>query len=223
MFNRLIGYLLRIPCALKLRIEKKSQIKNFIFTPYQVATKMIGSNVYLGKGVKYVGAINQGYIGDYTYINDALIYDGVKIGKFCSIAHNVCIGPGEHYTNRIATYPVKIRVLNEPWEGVFPNTKETVIGNDVWVGNNATILSGVKIGNGAIIAAGAVVTHDVPPYTIVGGIPSRVIRYRFEQSTIEMLQKLEWWNKNYEWLKEHEELFDLDGTALHSYLEGLFK
>jgi len=80
----------------------------------------------------------------------------------------------------------------------------------VWIGNNATIMSGVKVGDGAIIAAGAIVTHDVPSYAIVAGVPAKVIKYRFGMDTISLLEKIEWWNKDINWIKNNEELFYKD-------------
>lgn len=84
---------------------------------------------------------------------------------------------------------------------------KVVIGNDVWIGAYAKIVEGVRIGDGAVIAAGAVVTKDVPPYAIVGGVPAKIIKYRFEEKQIKQLLELKWWNKDIAWLKTHAEKF----------------
>lgn len=207
MFKRVSSYIF-------LRTKKKSIVQNFIHVPYQVLRQGIGSHVYLRKGVRFEGCPQHVKIGDYTYINSAYIYDNVKIGKFCSIAHQVCIAPGEHYLNRLATYPVKIRVLGEDWNDVFPEKKQTIIGNDVWIGNNVTILSGVNIGDGAVIAAGAVVTKNVPSFAIVGGVPAKVLKYRFSNEIIEKIENLEWWNKDIVWFKEHKNVFERSDIEL---------
>ena len=83
-----------------------------------------------------------------------------------------------------------------------------IIENDVWIGYRVTILSGIRIGNGAIVAAGSVVTRDVPPYSIVGGVPARIIRYRFNQEIIRELLTDKWWDNSFEWIKEHADLFE---------------
>ena len=93
----------------------------------------------------------------------------------------------------------------------MPFKGDTVIGNDVWIGQNAVILPGVTIGRHCVVAAGAVVTKDVPPYAIVGGIPARIIRYRFSDEQIARLEESKWWEKNDEWLQQHAHAFcDID-------------
>jgi acetyltransferase-like isoleucine patch superfamily enzyme/SAM-dependent methyltransferase len=143
-------------------------------------------------------------VDDYSYsdgpINFLLINpeDKIKIGKFCSIAANVRIfGGGEHFTQRTTTYPFKFLFLEQaiPSQNTDAKTKGiTQIGNDVWIGQSAIVLSGVRVGDGAIIGAGAVVSRDVPPYAIVAGNPAQVVRHRFNPSTIESLLNLQWWN-----------------------------
>ena len=95
----------------------------------------------------------------------------------------------DHPTDQLSTYPYKVKLLNQPLEGVSKG--DIVVGDDVWFGFRSTIMSGVHIGQGAIIAAGAVVTKDVPPYAIVGGVPAKIIRYRFANEVISELMKVD--------------------------------
>ena len=99
------------------------------------------------------------------------------------------------------------------------NKIPVIIGNDVWIGAKVTILGGVKIGDGAVIAAGAVVTKDVPPYAIVGGIPAKLIRYRYDQDVIDMLMSFKWWDKNEEWIRKHLSAFQ-DIKSFVELIEG---
>ena len=140
-------------------------------------------------------------VGRYTYGGPRLIThadsDRISIGSFCSIAENVAIfGGGEHRTDWITTYPLRIAFdLPGAWKDGHPATKgETRIGNDVWIGYGALILSGIAIGDGAVIAAGSVVTKDVPPYGIVGGNPAKLIKHRFESGKVEELLRIKWWD-----------------------------
>jgi acetyltransferase-like isoleucine patch superfamily enzyme len=135
-----------------------------------------------------------------SYIGRNSIVQNASIGSFCSIANDVFIGLGTHPTAHFSTSPLFYRVANtfnlklidDDYE--FAEYRPIEIGNDVWIGTRAIILDGVKIGDGAIVAANAVVTKDVPPYAIVGGVPAMVIRYRFSPEKIEQLLKLQWWS-----------------------------
>lgn len=157
-------------------------------------------------------------VGDYTMYNDfvhdprdfqknnVLYYypingNHLKIGKFCSIACGAkfLFTSANHAMRSLSTYPFPI--FFEEWgldvkkiTNAWDNKGDIVIGNDVWIGFEAVILSGVTIGDGAIIGTRAVVTKDVPPYTIVGGIPAKQIRKRFSDDVISELLKLQWWN-----------------------------
>lgn len=154
-------------------------------------------------------------VGDYTYYDDPdgpenfernvlyhfpFIGDKLIIGKFCAIAKDVkfIMNGANHKASGFSTYPFYIfgngweKVM--PKEGDLPFKGDTEIGNDVWIGYDSTIMPGVKVGNGAIIASKSVVTKDVPAYSVWGGNPATHIKYRFEQSTIDELLRLEWWN-----------------------------
>lgn len=136
-------------------------------------------------------------VGNYTY-GGLNIYNfnskaKLKIGNFCSIAGNVMfVLNAEHNTNTISTFPFKVKMLmNEQFEA--SSKGDIIVDDDVWIGYNAIIMSGVHIGQGAVIAAGAVVTKDVEPYAIVGGIPAKLIKYRFEnKEMIKLLQSLDY-------------------------------
>lgn len=124
----------------------------------------------------------------------------LKIGKFCSIADTTIMMGGNHHSEWITTYPFNSIMMNEfdniPEEAVSKG--DIIIGNDVWIGNDTKIMSGVTIGDGSIIAANAVVTKNVEPYSIVGGVPAKLIKKRFSDKVIDQLLKIRWWD----WDKE---------------------
>lgn len=164
-------------------------------------------------------------IGDYTIYNDFVhdprdfersnvLYhypvngDRLKIGKFCSIACGAkfLFTSGNHSLRSLSTYTFPI--FFEEWGldakdicSAWDNKGDIVIGNDVWIGYEALILSGVTVGDGAIIGSRAVMTKDVPPYTIVGGVPAKPIRRRFDGAVIERLEKLRWWDWDIETIR----------------------
>ncbi len=133
---------------------------------------------------------------NYPFFGDKLI-----IGKFCQIAHGTTfiMGAANHRLGSATTYPFTVmggvwREISTPHIEELPHKGDTVIGNDVWLGRNCTILPGVKIGNGAIVAACSVVTKDVAPYTVVGGNPARFLKKRFDDGTAALLEELRWWD-----------------------------
>ncbi|MBQ2645031.1 CatB-related O-acetyltransferase [bacterium] len=129
-------------------------------------------------------------IGRGTYLRrDVFVDDYTEIGRYCSIANDVIIAASEHPITNFSTHPISYDVENYPGK----ETK-TIIGNDVWLGTRAIIKKGVKIGDGAVIASGAVVTKDIPPYAVVAGVPTKIIKYRFNDDIIEELLNIQWWN-----------------------------
>lgn len=147
-------------------------------------------------------------LGSMTYIAEGTSAGFTDIGAFCSIGPNVSLGGlGWHPTDRLSTHPAFYSTrLQAGATFVQTNNKEdndkelqhTKVGNDVWIGAGSIVLDGVTIGDGAIIAAGAVVISDVPAYAIVGGVPAKIIRYRFDISTITALLQWRWWELNHE-------------------------
>lgn len=157
-------------------------------------------------------------IGDYSYVGYNTNVYNAEIGKFCSISKDVCIGLPSHPTRFMSTSPIFVNIINGTgytWSDrdLFDSVPERVIvGNDVWIGMKATIMGGVKVGNGAIIAAHSVVTKDVPAYAIVAGVPAKVIKYRFEPEIIEMIEKTQWWTLPDEELKQKIKAFQSELT-----------
>lgn len=151
-------------------------------------------------------------IGAYSYIGRNTVVVKANIGKFCSIASDCQIGLASHTLSYLSTSPIfteKHNSTKHEWatEDITYPYKAVNIGNDVWIGYRAIICGGVTIGDGAVIGTGAIVTKDVPPYAIVAGVPAKLIKYRFEESTIEELMKIKWWNLPDSELKENIELF----------------
>lgn len=147
-------------------------------------------------------------LGDYSYLgpNSRLIH--TRVGRFCSIAANCIIGMGSHPLNYLSTssiFTAPHNGLGQSWtkKAFFEEYKPIIIGNDVWIGQRAMLIGGVKIGDGAVVGAGAIVTKDVPPYAIVAGVPARIIRYRFPDKVIAELQSLKWWDMPEDVLKKH--------------------
>lgn len=178
---------------------------------------LIEAPVYLGRS-----QIDCGSIGAFTQINMRMVksvannsvIEAQKIGRYCSIAHGVNIGMGGHSSGFLSSstlfkfnqnaekyFTSFLDKRDLSWEAVMREKNWNswrkplpVIGNDVWIGYGATILNGITVGDGAIIGAGSVVTKDVAAYSIVGGVPAKVIRYRFNRQIIERLLQIAWWN-----------------------------
>lgn len=164
-------------------------------------------------------------IGDHTFVQHDSRIHHADVGKFCSIAPGVVIGLGQHPVHFAATHPA-FYSTSQPILKTYAEVdhyepfRRTMVGHDVWIGQNALVSDGVTIGDGAVIAAGSVVTDDVPPYAIVGGVPARILRYRFDESVVREIHKLQWWNMSDNELKEKQPLFLCPERLIDSTRKG---
>jgi acetyltransferase-like isoleucine patch superfamily enzyme len=170
----------------------------------------LGSHVTLYENV----IVTDSLIGDFSYIASYSRISNTTMGNFCSVGPETLIGVGRHAVSQsVSTHPAfwspakQAQVSFVDVES-FPEKERIQIGSDVWIGARAVVLDGIRIDDGAIVAAGAVVTRDVPAYSVVGGVPARLIKYRFGREQIEELLRLQWWNKDIGWLRDHSQFFD---------------
>ncbi|MBZ9636621.1 DapH/DapD/GlmU-related protein [Clostridium sp. FP1] len=161
-----------------------------------------GKNVSIGKNTVVDETVT---IGDYSYINRDSSVENCTIGKFCSISSGVYICPAEHDLKHITTHPIVISNRIR---------KKVVIANDVLICLNAIILQSVEIGNGAVVGAGAVVTKDVKPYEIVGGVPAEHIGWRFNKEKITCIENSKWWDWDEKKIKDNISFLSDESTII---------
>jgi acetyltransferase-like isoleucine patch superfamily enzyme len=194
----------------------------------KILWKVLGIKYYYylkGKNHLYLKNANWVEVGNRTYDNGAYVWkwyknSSLKIGKFCSIANDVnfICDSGFHTESQVTTFPLFFEILgkndqitinnesykvNEIKHRIEPYKSNIVIGNDVWIGMNATILPGTTIGNGVTVLAGAIVSEDIPDYAIVGGVPAKIIKYKHSQEIIDALNKVSWWDWSEEKIKRN--------------------
>lgn len=193
-----------------------------------------GKNIFIESGVaatgsKFEGANKLGNrtiftnssIGRGSYIGPNGHFNKVKIGRYCSMGQNIKIITGTHPTEKfVSTHPaffsnakqagfshVKIQKFSEALTLLDQPDTTVLIGNDVWIGDDVSILGGIKIGDGAIIGSKSLVIKDIESYSIVGGVPAKKIRNRFNDEEIFFLLAFEWWNKDEKWIAENADIF----------------
>jgi acetyltransferase-like isoleucine patch superfamily enzyme len=192
--NRVLEYKNR-----NLSVGRNTHIKKCFFGKY--------NTIY--HDIKLLNVI----VNDFSYIGPRTQMNNANIGKFCSIGPDCRIGLGRHPSKIfVSTHPIFFSTRGQSQitfsdKNYFGESEKIMIGNDVWIGSNSIILDGVKVHTGAILAAGSVVTKDVQPYAIVGGVPAKVIGYRFEAEQVNKLLKSKWWDKDIEYLKNNYHKF----------------
>ncbi|MFN4006516.1 MAG: CatB-related O-acetyltransferase [Chitinophagaceae bacterium] len=217
MVNKILALLYKLLYKNYNRYLAKELIKKYklpVSTFFKGRVNINGS-FSCGEGCKFLGDITISgnvELGRYVSINGPntdifTAINTVKIGSFTSIARNVSIQEYNHNFKGLTTYHIHQNIFKESRLLDIYSKGDIEIGNDVWIGTHCVILSGVKIGNGAIIAANSVVNTEIPAYAIAAGSPAKVIGYRFERDVIEKIEKLAWWNWDLKKIELNKEIF----------------
>lgn len=203
----IIRYLIQI--IYQYTILRRKHVKIFHPAKFNQNTVFAGYN-----RIHKYSCVSNSNIGRYSYIGNNTILPNCVIGSFCSIGDSVNVVTATHPSHTfVSTSPLFFSTLGQCNDTLVSQAKfdeslqidgrAAIIGNDVWIGRNVLIKGGIRINDGAIVAMGAVVTKDVPPYAIVGGVPAKIIGYRFSEDEIEFLLKSRWWDKEITWIREH--------------------
>ncbi|MBQ9532588.1 MAG: CatB-related O-acetyltransferase [Prevotella sp.] len=220
MISNLVSFLL-------LKIKLKGKCKFYFSSHIKYDSLFEGMNM-VHRNAYFSGRLGYGsYIGNNCHLS-------ADIGRFCSIAPHVCSNGGTHpislpfATTAPCFYslnPQKVQnggtfakrqMFSEKRKIDAQHRVDVKIGNDCWIGDGAFLVGGISIGDGAVVLAHSVVTKNVPDYAIVGGVPARIIKYRYDEATIAFLKEIQWWNNSVEWFKEHWELLtDVDKLKMY--------
>jgi len=197
-----------------MKLRKK---ENISFLSYVCRSSKVSKKVAIKRFCK----LKNSSVEDYTYLANNVHLFNAKIGRYCSIGPYVKVGLGKHPTDRLSTSPIFYSSSNPlgiklVTQDSFIEFENVIIKNDVWIGANAIILDGITVGNGAIVAAGAVVTKDVPEFSIVAGVPAEIIKYRFDQTTRDAIANTRWWEQDPSFFKE----FQNDYSNIHEFLHN---
>ena len=195
-------------------VEKKDKVTLSGFSRGIQNVTFEGKNA-VPDGCNFSGKVKIGFATTLGYRN--LLGGTISIGKYCQFGVDVALHATNHPISCMTTY-----INQNLFQGDLKQLKEEnsiIIGHDVWIGHGVIIVGNVKVGNGAIIAAGSVVTKDIPPYTIAAGVPAREIRKRFSETIIEEIETIKWWDKSEQELEKIKPLFFKDFSNRHSIYE----
>lgn len=210
----------RLIKSIRWDLEHENDIQtssdSFIHPSSKLINARIKGNVQIGEGCKIfdmkISSKSSVEIGRFTSIvgPNTDIYcaiNKIKIGSFCSIARNVNFQEYNHRTDRLASYFIYQNIFGDNLEKDITSKGDIEIGNDVWIGAQCVILSGAKIGNGAVIAANSVVVGDIPPFAIAAGTPAKILKYRFSEEIIKKIEEMKWWEWSKDEIFENKNLF----------------
>ncbi len=201
------------------KLRKKYKEKHLVVgLNSEIVNAKIGRYVALNFNVVF----RNSSIGDHSYINSNTHVFNTSIGKFCSIGSGVQFGLGKHPTSMVSTHPAffannkLFKTFSD--KAYIEEYSQIKVGNDVWIGDGAVIMNDITIEDGAVIAARAVVTKDVKPYAIVGGVPAKILKFRFDEETIKRIRETKWWDREEKWFEDNYKLFHTPDDFISKFI-----